>query len=190
VVNDQERTFAMIIGGPTGKKLSLAVLLALAAVTLYLSFVIARPFLTPILTATLLAVAIYPLFARLARQIRNRSLAALLATILVLLALLFPTVLLVNKLADETTALYGWLNQHLSEEGGWRQALTSIADRPLASVAERTGISQDQLKKAALDRLQNVSAGMLNWAKSLVVNLGQTIVDSVMMIFTMFFLLM
>ena len=42
------------------KRLSLAFLVLLTAVTLYLTFIIARPFITPILTAILIAIAIYP----------------------------------------------------------------------------------------------------------------------------------
>jgi predicted PurR-regulated permease PerM len=179
----------MIITGSTDKRLSLLVLLVLAAATLYLSFLIARPFLTPILTAALIAIAMYPLFTRLVRHVRNRTGAALLATVLVLLALLLPTVLIVNKLAHETKVLYGWLNEQRSEEGGWREYFVSMADRPFGWVAEKTGISQEQLKQAATDRLQRLSTSLLNWAKSLAVNLTETIVDTVIMLFTLFFLL-
>ena len=52
------------------KKLSVLFLVLVTGITLYLSFLIARPFLTPILTATLLAIAIYPLFLRLCRSIQ------------------------------------------------------------------------------------------------------------------------
>jgi predicted PurR-regulated permease PerM len=171
------------------KRLSLVFLLLLTAATLYLSFVIAWPFLTPIITATLLAIAAYPLFARVTRHIGNRGLAALLTTLLVLIALVVPTVLIVNKLAHEIAELYGWLNERQSMEGGWRQYVGSLIDRPLAWVATRTGMSQEQLEQAALGRLQTVSAALLNWAKSLVVNIGSTIVNTVIMLLTLFFLL-
>lgn len=176
-------------GAPRDKKLSLLVLLLLTSVTLYLSFLIAQPFLTPILTATILAVAIYPLFGRLGSYVRNRTAAALLATVLVLIAILLPAVLIINKLAHETTALYGWMNEQQSLEGGWRAYAATLVDPVLEWVAGRTGISQQQLRQAALDRLQSLSAALLNWAKSLVVNIGGTIVDTVIMLLTLFFLL-
>jgi predicted PurR-regulated permease PerM len=179
----------MIVNDPADKRLSLLFLLLLTAATLYLSFIIARPFLTPILTATLLAVAIYPLFTRMLQHVRNRTVAALLATVLVLTALLLPTVLIANKLAHETKALYGWLNEQRSYGGGWTEYLASLADRPLSWVAARTGISQEQLREAALERLQSVSAALLNWAKSLAVNLTGTILDTLIMLLTLFVLL-
>lgn len=171
------------------KRLSLFFLLLLTAVTLYLTFIIAEPFLTPIVTATLLAVAIYPLFRRLSSSMQNRSAAALLATLLVLIAIVLPTVLIVNKLAHETTALYGWLNEKKSLEGGWREYVGSLVDPALQWVASRTGMSEEQLRQASLDRLQNVSAGLLNWAKSMALNIGSTVVDTVIMLLTLFFLL-
>src|SRR5512138_1249422 len=103
------------------KKLSFGFLLLLTTAVLYLTFLIARPFLIPIVTATLLAVAVYPLFAYVLRFVRNRNSAALLATVMVLLALIGPIVIMVNTLANETTALYAWLNEQSSEGGGWGQ---------------------------------------------------------------------
>lgn len=171
------------------KRLSLILLLVFTAATLYLSFLIARPFLTPIITATLLAIAIYPLFNRTCRVVHRRGLAALLATVAVLLAIVIPTVLIVNRLAHETTEVYRWLNEQQSREGGWREYAGHLAEPALAWAAARTGVSQDQLRQAALDRLQGLSTGLLNWAKSLVVNLGATLIDTVIMLLTLFFLL-
>jgi predicted PurR-regulated permease PerM len=172
-----------------GKRLSLLFLALLTAATLYLSFVIAWPFLTPVITAALLATAIYPLFRRMTVYVRNRSAAALLATVLVLIAIVLPTVLIVNKLAHETTELYRWLNEQQSLEGGWKEYAGSLVDPPLGWVASRTGISQQQLRQAVLDRLQNVSSALVNWAKSLVVNIGATLVNTAIMLLTLFFLL-
>jgi predicted PurR-regulated permease PerM len=178
-----------MIVAPKDKRLSLLFLVLVTSTTLYLSFVIARPFLTPIVTATLLAIAIYPLFLRIGNYVRNRNGAALLTTLLVLIAIVLPTVLIVEKLAHETTALYGWLNEKQSLEGGWREYAGSLVDRPLEWVASRTGMSQEQLKQAALVRLQDVSKALLNWAKSLAVNIGGTIVNTVIMLLSLFFLL-
>ena len=178
-----------MINGSADKKLSFVFLLLLTAAALYLSFLIARPFLTPIITATLLAVAVYPLFTHVLRSVRNRNGAALLATMIVLLALLLPTVLIVNRLANETKALYGWLNEKSAERGGWEESLAQLAERPLAWIEVKTGISREQLKRAALERLREASVWLLNWAKSLAVNITGTIVDTFIMLFTLFFLL-
>jgi len=178
-----------MINGSTDKKLSFVFLLLLTAAALYLSFLIARPFLAPIITATLLAVAVYPLFTHVHRTVRNRNGAASLATMVVLLALLLPTVLIVNRLAKETKTLYGWLNEQSSARGGWEESLTRLAERPLVWTELKTGISREQLKTAALERLRGASVWLLNWAKSLAVNITGTIVDTFIILFTLFFLL-
>jgi predicted PurR-regulated permease PerM len=175
--------------GSTDKKLSLLFLLLLTAATVYLSFVIARPFLGAIITATLLAVTIHPLFAYLLRAVHNRTAAALLGTLLVLLAILVPAVFMVNTLANETGVLYGWLNEQSSGGGGWTEYLAHLADKPLGWIEWKTGISRTQLRGAALERLKDASASLLNWAKSLAVNVTGTVVDTFIMLFTLFFLL-
>lgn len=178
-----------MIVGAVGRRLSILFLILLTCVALYLSFIIAEPFITPVLTAGLLAIAMYPLFSWALRYTRNRTLTALLGVILVLLALVVPTILTVNALAQETRELYTWLSQRSSGEGGWNEYLNSILDRPLFWLSERTGMSYAQLRQTALDRLQTGSAEFLNWAKSFVVNLTGTVVDTFIMLFTLFFLL-
>src|SRR5262245_8101086 len=124
------------------KRLSLLFLVLLTAATLYLSFLIAQPFVTPILTAILIAIAVYPLFIRLRGFVRNRSGAALLGTLIVLVVIVVPAVSIVNMLAHETTAFYGWLNEQKSIEGGWREYIGKLIDPPLAWIATKTGVSE------------------------------------------------
>lgn len=171
------------------KRLSLVFLTVITAVTLYLSYVIARPFLTPIVAATLIAIAIHPLFRGLTRRIPNRSAAALAATLLVLLAFVLPAVFIIERLAHETASVYRWLNEQQSLQGGWKAYGDRLMDPPLEWVSARTGMSTQQLKRAALDRFQSVSESLLGWGQSLLINVGGTIVDTAIMLLTFFFLL-
>ena len=149
---------------PRAKKLSLGFLVLLTAIVFYLGSIIARPFLMSIVTATVLAIALYPLFVRVRRRIRNGSAAAFMVTLLVLLAMFVPPVLLVNRAAHEITTLYGWLSERQPPKGSWSGYITELADRPLGWAAERTGVSEQQLKQAVLDRLRNVAATLAQWA--------------------------
>ncbi|HYO81165.1 MAG TPA: AI-2E family transporter, partial [Bryobacteraceae bacterium] len=172
-----------------GKRLSLVFLVLFAASTLYLTFIIARPFLTPILIATLIAIAIYPAFQHVSRRIPNRSGAALAATVIVLIAIVLPTVLIVERLAHETAALYAWLHERQAVEGGWREYFGTLLDPALEWTATRTGMSVERLRQMALERLQGVNAALLKWARSMLVNLGETVVYTIIMLVTLFFLL-
>jgi predicted PurR-regulated permease PerM len=165
-------------------------LLLITGAALYLTFLIARPFLWPIVTAALLAVAIQPLFTILLRFIRNRSAAAIVVTLTVFLALLLPTILVVNTLANETMSLYGWLNeQNPRGAAGWSDYFIRLTDRPLGWIEARVGVSRQQLRATALAQIRNMSARLVDWAKSLAVNITATIVDTVIVLFTLFFLL-
>ena len=179
----------MTLTAPRARKLSVICLLLFAAGALYLSWIIARSFLTPILAAAILAIAIYPLHQDMKRYIKSPSASAWVTTLLVLVVVLGPTVLVVSHVANEITGLYGWLSERKTEEGGWTQYVTNLAERPLEWVSAKTGVSREQLRQTALDRIKNLGAALLQWAKSLVVNLGQTIFDLVTMMVTLFFLL-
>lgn len=164
-------------------------LLLMTGAGLCVTFIIAKPFLWPIVTAALLAVAIQPLFTKLLRYVRNRSAAALLVTITLFLALLLLTGFFVNTLANETMALYGWLNERNPNPEGWNDYWLRLTDRPLRWVETNLGIARQQVRVAALAQMRDISARLVDWAKSLAVNITGTIVDTFIMLFTLFFLL-
>jgi predicted PurR-regulated permease PerM len=170
-------------------KLSLAFLLLMTAVGFYLSFLIVRPFVPPIITATLVAVAIQPFFTYLLRYVRNRSVAAMLTTTVLFLALLLPTVIVVNTVAGETMALYTWLDQRNSSSEGWTEYLSRVTARPLGWIEAKTGVSRQQLWNATMQQLRKISDGLIDSAKSLAVNVTSTIVNVLIAFFTLFFLL-
>lgn len=174
---------------PRARQLSRLFLLLLGAAALYLIWTIARPFLTSILAAALLATAIFPLYERLRRSVRQPSLAAALVTLIVLIAVLVPTVLVIGRVAHEITGVYNWLNEQQSNEGGWSEFVKRLVDPPVNWVAEKSGVSREQLRQEALDRLRIAGTAMLGWARSLALNIGQTLLNLVTILMTLFFLL-
>jgi len=67
-------------------------LLVLAAIALYISYMIVRPFLSPIFLAVMLAIVFHPIHMRIQGRIRNRNTAAVCSTILAMLAFVVPAV--------------------------------------------------------------------------------------------------
>lgn len=67
-------------------------LLALAAAALYFCYVIARPFLSPIFLAVMIAIVLHPVHVRIRARVRGRNTAALISTFLVLLVVVVPAV--------------------------------------------------------------------------------------------------
>ena len=176
-------------GSDRQRKLSLVFLLILTVIAVYLSFLIARPFLSSIITAALLAVTTYPLFTLLRRWVRRRSVAALLTSLLVFLVLLLPTIFVVNTIAGEMQAVYGWLNQQNLNGGGWDAVLRRVTERPVRWVEEKTGVSRVQVRSALSAQLEEGRAALLNWAKSFAVDVTGTVVSILIMLVTLFFFL-
>ena len=170
-------------------RLQQAFLLLMTGAGLCVTFIIAKPFLWPIVTAALLAVAIQPLFTKLLRYTRNRSAAALVVTITLFLAVLLLTGFFVNTLANETMALYGWLNERNPNPEGWNDYWLRLTDRPLRWVETNLGIARQQVRVTA----SGTDAGHKRTARGL----GKiarrqhngNVVDTFIMLFTLFFLL-
>ena len=75
----------------------------------YLCFLIAKPFIAAIFTGIILAYLFYPLYKVLCKKIKRENLCAVLVTILVLFLLLVPSILIVEKMTNETVIVYNYV---------------------------------------------------------------------------------
>jgi predicted PurR-regulated permease PerM len=170
------------------QRIQLLFLILLTVFTLYLSYLIARPFLTAIVIAAVLAVAMQPACVEMRKRMSKGS-AAMAATLLVLFAVLLPSIWVGNTVAHEVAQVYDSLNQQQAQQGSWREYVNALLDRPLGWIATHTGVPQDRLKTEVMSGVRDLSAGVLQWAKSLVVNIGAILVDLVIVLVTLFFFL-
>lgn len=87
---------------PTKQIIQVSIQLLALALLIGWSFRILDPFITPVIWAAILAVALYPIHQRLKKILGNRGgLAAALITILMLALIILPSVMLGLKTADE-----------------------------------------------------------------------------------------
>ncbi|MBI3949500.1 MAG: AI-2E family transporter [Acidobacteria bacterium] len=170
------------------KQVTLIFLLSLTAVALYLGYIIAKPFLKPILFATVIAIVLHPVHARLHRLIRSPNVAALLSTLLSLLIIFIPTAVLGVAISTELTDLYRWLGEKSAEEGGWSAYLLHLMERPLSWIGGYVELSEFDLRAAVLGRLEATSAFLLAQVAGLVSNITWLLVGAVITFFTLFFL--
>ena len=163
-------------------------LLALSAVALYFCYVIARPFLSPVFLAVMIAIVFHPVHARIQAHIHSRNTAALISTIFVLLALIVPAVGLGVAVSHEIRGLYQTLNERSAAQGGWNPWVMHAMDR-LASWAGRyVDLSSFDLRGALLPWLEQISRSLLSrgaWAAG---NIISFVADAVITLFTLFFL--
>ncbi len=102
------------------------VMVAVTAVAFYLCYLVAQPFLVPLIWALALAVLLFPLYESIERSITSRNTAAALATFFVAVIIVAPIVLLTRQIAAEI-----WQNAQIVgkqiESGEWHQPLTQNA---------------------------------------------------------------
>ena len=127
------------------------------AVFCYLLF---QPFISPLLSATVIAIVFYPMHARVQRRIRKPSLAALVSTLLVVLVFVAPAVLVFFGVKRELVNLYALLDQKSSESGGFSQFLSGLLDRPMALIGRYVDVSQIDAR-AELSRLKDLAPSSL-----------------------------
>jgi predicted PurR-regulated permease PerM len=163
-------------------------LLALAVTALYFCYVIARPFLSPIFLAVMVAIVFHPVHARIQTRVRRRNAAALISTILVLLALVVPAVGLGVVVSQEITGLYQLLNARNAEQGGWNPYVMHAMERLVGWAGRYVDLSTLDLRGALLRWLEQISRFLLSWGAQVVSNIISFFADAVIAFFTLFFL--
>ena len=98
-------------------------LMALTAIALYFCYLIARPFLSPVFLAVMIAIVFHPVHVRIQARVRGRNKGALISTFLVLLLVVVPAVGLGVVVSQEIRGLYLLLNERSAEQGGWNPVL-------------------------------------------------------------------
>jgi len=163
-------------------------LLALSAIALYFCYVIAKPFLSPVFLAVMIAIVFHPVHARIQGRICSRNTAALTSTVLVLLALTVPAVGLGAVVSQEIRGLYQFLGERSAAQGGWNPWVMHAMDR-LASWAGRyVDLSSFDLRGALLRWLEQISRSLFSWGAWAASNIVSFVADAVIAIFTLFFL--
>lgn len=163
-------------------------LILLAAVTGFLCYLIARPFLMPVIAALVFAVVFAPLHRRILAVIKRRSLASLVSTLAVLLLIIVPAFALGAAVRNELLQVYRELSEQTGRDGGWIAYLTRAADSLTLWLGRYVDISDIDLKKELTGRVQQASSYLLRQAADTAGGLLTFIVNGVVTFFTLFFL--
>lgn len=159
----------------------------LLAGSVLLAIVIFWPFLKPLVFAAILGVGLYPLQAFTLRYVRNRSAAAALSTLAVLLILVLPAGFMATAVSAEMATAARTLAEKSREQGGVKQFATNTLQRPLAWANrhidfEKTGVN------AWLNSLPARASGfLLSGATILVRSLAGFAGQTIITFFVLFF---
>lgn len=171
------------------KRITIIFLIAVSLFVLYLCFILFRPFLKPLFAAMIIAVVFFPVQARMLTLVRSPSLAALLSTLLVTLIIVVPAIMLGAAIYQEIEHLTEYLKVKSDESGGWNPFINKILETPSYWLA-RLGIdvAKLDLRGRIASRLGEVSAFLLQEGQALVGNVISFIINTVITLFTLFFL--
>ena len=169
------------------KQASVIFLLCLAVVALYLCYLIAKPFLGPLLIAVMLAIVFYPLHARMQRFFYGPSTAAALSTILVLLIVTIPMVLLGISVSRELRGVVQSLREQSWPQGGLSPYLAQWGESLLKRLGNYVDLSQLDPHAALLRWAEQASGYLLSKGAAIVTNLLSFALNSVVVFFSLFF---
>lgn len=171
------------------KQAAVICLLVLTAITLYLCYIIAKPFLGPVLIAVMLAIVFYPLHARIQLLFHRPSVAAALSTALVLLIVTIPIVLLGISVSGELRAVVQSLREQSGSQGGLSPYLARWGESVMKLLGNYVNLSQFDPHAALLRWAEQASRYLLSLGAAAVTNLLSFVLDTVVVFFSLFFFL-
>ena len=161
-------------------------LLASGAISLYLCFLIARPFLESVFVAVVIAVVCRPLNSFIQKHIKGQNAAALISTILVLVLIITPVITLGLAVKREITQLYQSFDKSQGQ-GGWNQFAAKSIDDLVAWVGKYVPVSVDNLRSGLTQSLKDISRPLLSFGARALSNVFGFIANTVVTFFTLFY---
>ena len=142
-------------------------ILFLTFLSIYLLYEILSPFLSSIVWAILLAMVFYPLFKKLQRLLKKKTvLSALIMTLLVLVVIVLPFTLLMASLASDVVNLYHQVEEMI-KTGELQAYFERVKEVPilkwiLARVGQRIDLSRTDPLPFILKNLNQISTFIFN----------------------------
>ncbi|HKV41188.1 MAG TPA: AI-2E family transporter [Blastocatellia bacterium] len=173
----------------TQKRATVIFLLSLSAIALLLCLVIARPFLTSIGWALIIAVTFHPVHNRLQRSLRNRNAAALASVVIVILIIVIPAVLLSLATANELQNAFQSVSKKSAAQGGWGIYLTRMSDAASKWIGGYIQAPEFDLRRELLSRLELISSLAGSTLANLAGNVTSVLIQGILTLFILFFVL-
>lgn len=105
-------------------------LIGILIISLFLGFLIIRPFIIPIVTAIFLAYAFQPLSKKINEKIKKDWITALIICLMIILVIIIPLILTIQALTSQSISVYTQTQDYLnSQETGFKDFNTVINDK-------------------------------------------------------------
>jgi predicted PurR-regulated permease PerM len=164
-------------------------LIVVLAALLPLLFLIAKPFFTSFILASVIAVVMNPVKEWLSVRIHRPGLATLLITFAT--ALLLGTLLTIAgfTLTREATSAYSALSHRSLEEGGWPALVTDTVDKVVDAVATRLPVNKEAIRTELVDRMKDASGYLISSVGIAVGGITNLVLSGLLVTIFLFFLL-
>lgn len=171
----------------TRSRIFAAVFFAIFFFLLYQAGLILAPFISSLLRAAIITLALYPLHRRLLALLGGRSTAtASLMTVLAFLAIIGPAIAVLVMLASQSVDLYQWASD-MVRTGGLAEYWEKFLQTPLGQFANQLQLDGTDLKTRALKSIGDLSSGMASQLGSLLKNTLLVALNLVILLIALFF---
>jgi len=166
---------------------SVVFLLALLVGALALAFFIFRSFLQPIAFATVIAIGFYPVYVGVSRIVRGPNRAALLATFMVLLIFVLPSLLIASAAGGELIKAARYFGDRSTQEGGAVAYLAEKQQAALRWLGQYVDVQELRLEDAIANLPGQVSKVLLAVGRHLVGGLAGFAGNAILTFLILFF---
>ena len=164
------------------------VLVGLASLAMYFCYLLVAPFLRPILSAIVLAILFYPVYAGIRGRLRKRNLAALLSTLLVFVIVVLACFLLAQVLASGLRGIYDSLRSAGNGNERLSLYLSDLLDKALAIAGRYLPVSTNDLRNATMRHVEQTVVLLLSMTVGALGSFTRLAVNALIAFFILFFL--
>lgn len=164
------------------------VLAGLTAAAVYVCFLLFKPYVTPVLSASVVAIVFYPLHKSMRKAVHGTTVSALFSTLITVLLSVVPLVFLLLAISNELTGLYQSLAAKSAGAGGIAPYLMQGSERLSSWVTQRFSLPAIDLRSYLLSRLETMSSSLLHFSANLVSNTFALTLNALIALIVLFFL--
>jgi len=154
-----------------------------------LVFLVIKPFISALLASIFLAYLFYPLYRWFKRKVKNKSIASLIVTFIIILLLLAPLFFVVNTLTKEAYVSYLTSKQKLLTMGDFFKNCDPNQNS-LCGFINYIGdfLDEPKVKYHLENTIEKVTSYIIDSASNLIFSIPKFILNFFVMIFTLFYL--
>jgi len=161
----------------------------LTPLALFFCYLLAAPFLKPIAFSVILAIVFYPLHSRTRRWIRNRNVAPLVSTFLIVSCISVFSLLLGRTIISGLADIYQSLTNPQGSKERLGAYIVQVLERAAGWISLYFPVSAPELRTAVSNQAEKLVSSLLTFSAGAVGGVTSLLVNALISFFILFFLL-